>query len=70
MFFSSSETDNFKYTVSKTGDCKRELSLLTKDDFSNVNETRIKVFSSYLSGHVVVRCPEDKKTHQWSKTLL
>ena len=31
------------------------------DVFSNVKETRIKVLSSYLSGHVEVRCPVDKK---------
>ena len=29
------------------------------DNFSNVNETRIKVLSSYPSEHVVVQCPED-----------
>ena len=29
--------------------------------FSNVKETRIKVLSSYPSGHVEVRCPVDKK---------
>ena len=32
------------------------------DDFSKVNETRIKVVSSYPSGHVEVRCPRGK-TH-------
>ena len=31
------------------------------DDFSKVNETRIKVVSSYPSGHVEVRCPHEKK---------
>ena len=31
------------------------------DDFSNVNETRIKIVSSYPSGHVEVRCPRAKK---------
>ena len=31
------------------------------DDFSKVNETRIKVVSSYPSGHVEVRCPREKK---------
>ena len=30
------------------------------DDFSKVNETRIKVVSSYLSRHVEVRCPHGK----------
>ena len=30
--------------------------------FSNEKETRIKVLSSYLSGHVEVRCPVAKKT--------
>ena len=30
------------------------------DDFSKVNETRIKVVSSYPSGHVEVRCPRGK----------
>ena len=45
------------------GDCDRELSLLNVDEFSNVNEPRIKehVFSSYLSGHIDIRCPVDKK---------
>ena len=33
------------------------------DVFSNVKETRIKVLSSYPSGHVEVRCPVDKKKH-------
>ena len=33
------------------------------DDFSKVNETRIKVVSSYPSGHVEVRCPREKKKH-------
>ena len=27
------------------------------DEFSKVNETRIKVLSSHPSGHVEVRCP-------------
>ena len=31
------------------------------DAFSKVNETRIKVVSSYPSGHVEVRCPREKK---------
>ena len=31
------------------------------DDFSKVNETRIKVVSSYPSRHVEVRCPREKK---------
>ena len=31
------------------------------NDFSNVNETRIKVLSSHPSGHDEVRCPVDKK---------
>ena len=31
------------------------------DDFSKVNETRIKVVSSYPSGHDEVRCPREKK---------
>ena len=34
------------------------------DDLSKVNETRIKVVSSYPSGHVEVRCPREKKTYQ------
>ena len=38
------------YHVSKTGDCDGEHSLLTVDDFSNVNEMRIKVLSSYPCG--------------------
>ena len=33
----------------------------SRDDFSKVNETRIKLVSSYLSGHVEVRCPRGKK---------
>ena len=40
------------------------------DDFSKVNETRIKVVSSCPSGHVEVRCPRGKKSYQWLKTLL
>ena len=31
------------------------------DDFSKVNEARIKVVSSYPSGPVEVRCPRGKK---------
>ena len=31
------------------------------DDFSNLNETKIKVLSCYSSGHVDVPCPVDKK---------
>ena len=34
------------------------------DDFSKVNETRIKVVSSYPSGHIEVRCSVKKKTYQ------
>ena len=33
------------------------------DDFSKVNETRIKVVSSYPSGHVEVRCPREKNIY-------
>ena len=33
------------------------------DDFSKVNETRIKVVSSCPSGHVEVQCPHEKKKH-------
>ena len=40
------------------------------DDFSKVNETRIKVLSSHPSAHVEVRCPRGKKTFQWLKALL
>jgi len=32
------------------------------DDFSKVNETRIKVSSSHTSGHVEIRCPHGKKS--------
>ena len=32
------------------------LNLLNVDNLSNVNEMRIKVLSSYVSGHVQVRC--------------
>ena len=39
----------------------------SKDDFSKLNETRIKLVSSYPSGHVEVRCPCGKKH---IKTLL
>ena len=46
---------------SLVGDYHGELSLLNVDDFSNVNETSIKVLSCYLSGHVDVPCPVDKK---------
>ena len=45
-----------------------ESSLLhcSTDVFSKVNETRIKLVSSYPSGHVEVRCPRGKKkTYQW-----
>ena len=34
------------------------------DDFSKVNETRIKLVTSYPSGHVEVRCLRGKKTYQ------
>ena len=52
-------------------DCHRVLSLLNEDDFSNVNKTRIKVLSSYLSGHVDVACPVDrKKKHLSSQKRL
>ena len=51
-------------------DCHGELSLLNVDDFSNVNKTRIKVLNSYLSGHVDVPCPVDKKKHISSKKHL
>jgi len=33
------------------------------DDLSKVNETRIKVVSSYPCGHVEVRCPHGKNKH-------
>ena len=33
------------------------------EDFSKVNETRIKVVSSYPSGHVEVRWPRGKNKH-------
>ena len=33
----------------------------SRDDFSKVNETRIKLMSSYPSRHVEVRCPRGKK---------
>ena len=36
----------------------------SRDDFSKVNETRIKLVSSYPSGHVEVRCPRGKKTYK------
>ena len=35
-----------------------------------VKETRIKVVSSYPSGHVEVRCPREKKNISVIKTLL
>ena len=35
------------------GDCHGELSLLNLDDFSNVNEMRIKVLSSYPSANTL-----------------
>ena len=31
------------------------------DEFSKVNETRVKVVSSYPSGHVEVRCSREKR---------
>ena len=31
------------------------------DNFSNLNEARIKLLSSHPSGHVEVRCPRGKK---------
>ena len=41
------------------------------DDFSKVNETRIKLVSPYPSGHVEVRCPPRKKhISDFKKTLL
>ena len=40
----------------------------SRDDFSKVNETRIKLVSSYPSGHIEVRCPHGKKKR--IKTLL
>ena len=33
------------------------------DDFPKVNETRIKVVSSYLSGHIEVQCPREKNIY-------
>ena len=52
-------------------DCHGVLSLLNEDDFSNVNKTRIKVLSSYLSGHVDVPCPVDReKKHLSSQKRL
>ena len=47
--------------LSLVGDCHGVLSLLNVDDFSNVNKTRVKVLSSYLSGQVDVQCPVDEK---------
>ena len=41
-------------------------SLLHCTDFSKVNETRIKVVSSYPSGHVEVPCPRGKNKHMIS----
>ena len=34
---------------------------VSMDDFSKVNETKIKVVSSYPSGHVEVQCPCGKQ---------
>ena len=34
------------------------------DDFSKVNETRIKLVTSYPSGQVEVQCLRGKKTYQ------
>ena len=39
----------------------------SSNEFSKVNEKRIKLVSSYPSGHVEVRCPRRKKK---IKTLL
>ena len=39
------------------------------DDFSKVNETRIKVVSSCPSGHVEVQCPHEKKKHVSIKNI-
>ena len=39
------------------------------DDFPKVNETRIKVVSSYPSGHVEVRCPREKKRKKKIKNI-
>ena len=39
----------------------------SRDDFSKLNETRIKLVSFYPSGHIEVRCPRGKKH---IKTLL
>ena len=36
----------------------------SRDDFSKVNKTRIKLVSSYPNGHVEVRCPRGKKTYK------
>ena len=49
-----------------------ESSLLhcSTDVFSKVNETRIKLVSSYPSGHVEVRCPRGKKKHISDSLLL
>ena len=35
--------------------------ILNVDDFSNVNDKRIKVLSFYPSGHFEARCLVDKK---------
>ena len=35
--------------------------ILNVDDFSNVNEMRVKLLSSHPSGDVEVRCSVDKK---------
>ena len=40
----------------------------SNNEFSKVNEKRIKLESSYPSGNVEVRCPRGKKKH--IKTLL
>ena len=40
----------------------------SSNEFSKVNEKRIKLVSSYPSGNVEVRCPRGKKKH--IKTLL
>ena len=36
----------------------------SRDDFSKVHETRIKLVSSYPSGHVEVQCLHGKKTYK------
>ena len=59
--FSSSGTDKYVMflLVIATGSSLLHCSM---DDFSKVNETRIKVLSSHPSGHVEVRCPRGKKS--------